>query len=167
MAYQRDPVSVLYDGGARRLLERAYAANGGWAGTRLARPGPRHVAWAARRGIDPFGPDNASAVDGRNLNARSRWARGFVRAVYYQHRWYSDAPGGGWRGGRRVTARHSGALEVQVGPGTAAGWPVRIRLRKGGGQAAAAVRRMPVSARIYDDAGRPAARWSDPEARDW
>lgn len=115
MAHKRDPVSELFDGGARRLLARAYAKPGQWAGTRVADPAARHLAWLARLGIDPGGPDPARALPGRGLNAGDRWTRGFVRALYYQHKWFSGKPGGGWRSERRTVARDASALEVEVG----------------------------------------------------
>ena len=38
----RDPVSVIWDGGAAALLRRAYAQKGGWVSTIIADPKPRH-----------------------------------------------------------------------------------------------------------------------------
>lgn len=170
----RDPVSVLFDEGARALLARAYAARGQWAGTRLADPGPRHLAWLAARGISPLAPDNASAASGGGLDARSRWMRGFIRALYYQHRWYSSTgPGLAWRAERRSSPRNAGALEVRVGNRVPvrgvipAGRAVRVRVRPGGQAARRAVQQLGDADRIYDDAGRPAGRWSDPSLRDW
>lgn len=169
MAFQRDPVSELFDGGARKLLARAYAAPGSWQSTRLAPPGPRHIAHLAGLGINPLAPDNPSAEGGPDpgTSARSRWARGFVRAVYYQHRWYSGTGGAGWRAARRTVPRHAGALEVTVGRRTGLGQEVRARLRPGGARALAAVQRLGEAKRIYDSAGSPAGRWSDPARRDW
>jgi len=126
------------------------------------------MAWAARRGIDLLGPDNATARGGTGLNARTRWGRGFVRAVYYQHRWYSGDPDtGGWRRDKRVSPRAADSLQVQIGRLGPAGLAVRVRLAKGGSAAMGAVKRMPDSRRIYSDDGRPAARWADPSKRDW
>jgi hypothetical protein len=169
---ERDPVSELMDGGARALLSRAYARPGRWAETRLADPGPRHLAVLAVRGINPFGPDDVSARGGRGLDARSRWARGFVRALYYQHQWYSE-PGGQWRTARRLVPRRAGALQVEVGRKVPtagiipAGRIVRIRLLPGGEAARRAVRRLPDSRRIYTDRGDQAARSADIANRDW
>ena len=171
--YQRDPVSELFDTSARRLLDRAYAHPGQWAATRLANPSLRHLAWLAAHGINPYAPDRPSAQGGRGLNARTTWARGFIRAVYHQHKWYSGAPGGGWRDERRTTPRQAGALQVEVGRAVPvrgiipAGRAVRIRLRPGGQAARKAVRKLPDSARIFTDRGEAAARWSDPDLRDW
>src|SRR5258708_21406937 len=84
MVYSRDPVSVLFDGGAERLLRRAYARPGRWVGTRLADPAPRHVAHFARSGINVLGGDNAATLSGKHEDMRSRWGPGFARAVCYQ-----------------------------------------------------------------------------------
>lgn len=169
MAYARDPVSVLFDQGARNLLSRAYERPGQWVGTRLADPGPRHLAHLARLGIDPGERDTATGGA-----AKSRWARGFVRACYYQHKWWSStSPGQPWRAERRTSPRHAGALEVEVGRRVPvlgvipAGRAVRIRMRPGGAAARSAVRKLPDSRRIYTDAGKAAGRWADPDRRDW
>jgi hypothetical protein len=183
MPAERDPLSVLFDGPARRLLDRAYARPGRWVMTRLADPGPRHRAYAAERGIDPLGPDRPSVPGGKGLNARTRWARAFVRALYYQHRWYSAGRGPGFRVQRRTVVRAAGALQVEVGRHVPAspqfdpehpergGFPpgraVRVRLVAGGRAKERAVARLPDSARIYDDDGRPAQRHSEVGLRDW
>jgi hypothetical protein len=167
MATRRDPVSELLDPAAGRLLARAGKNRGDWVSTRLADPGPADRARAAAAGVTRLdGPDRPSAAGGSGLDARSRWARGLVRALYYQHK----------RGG-------GGSLQVQVGrhvPASpqfnparpsAGGFPpgraVRIRIVPSGTAALRTVQRLPGSARIYDDAGKPAARHSDPALRDW
>src|SRR5215469_6661767 len=98
----RDPVSELFDDGARAFLGRAYAGPGAWHPTRLQDPEPRHVRAFASAGIDVAGPDDASVPGRPGLHARSRWARGFVRAVYHQHKWHSGRGPGDWRAGRRA-----------------------------------------------------------------
>jgi hypothetical protein len=168
-------VSVLFDGPARRLLSRAYARPGVWVMTRLADPSPRHVAWAAERGINANGPDNPSVAGGRGLNARSRWARAFVRALNYQHKWYSGGGQAPFRTQLRTAPRSSSALRIEVGRhipasprgGFPAGRAVRVQLARGGQAKARAVRRLPDSARIWTDEGEPAARFSRVELRDW
>ena len=161
MTAERDPVSVLWDRGAAQLLVRARAARGGWAGTRIADPSPRQrAALMGVYGIDPDGPDRPSTATRRGgVNARTRWARGFVRAIYYAN-----------------DTRHGGpglALEVEVGVHRPplgvipAGRAVRLRVRRGGQVAMRAVGRKPDNARIWDDAGFPAGRFSDPALRDW
>ena len=161
MAAERDPVSVLWDRAAAQLLARARAARGGWAGTRIADPSPRQrAALLQAYGIDPDGPDRPSTARRRGgLNAKTRWARGFVRSVH----WLNDR-------------RHGGpglALEIEVGAHRPplgvipAGRAVRVRVRRGGSVALRAVARKPDSARIWDDEGFPAGRFSDPALRDW
>jgi hypothetical protein len=180
---ERDPVSVLFDGAARSLLRRAYASPGTWVRTRVADPGKRAQAFAAERGIVVTGPDNPSVRGGKGLDCRTRWVRGFVRALYYQHKWFSDTRGRPFRTQRRPVARSASALRIEVGrhvpaspqfdpdhPGRG-GFPpgraVRVKLDSGGKAKDRAVRRLPDSARIWTDAGQPAGRFSDPSLRDW
>lgn len=172
----RDPVSVLFDAGARQLLERAYANPGTWQGTRLADPDRRHVEWGLALGINVLGPDSPSVRGGRRagLNARTRWCRGFVRALYYQHRWYST-PGKNpqWRDERRLSPRSTGALQVEIGRALPvrgvipAGRAVRIRLAAGGQAKQRAARALPEGDRIWADDGEPGGRFSYPDLRDW
>ena len=172
MPTTRDPVSELFDAGARRLLERAYARPGFWAETRLVPPTARQVRWAAGLGIDVNGPDDVSARGGRGINAHSRWARGFVRALYYQHRWYSGG-GASWRADRRTAPRRSGALRVDVGRQAAAlgvipaGRLIRVQLDTGGMSKQRAVAQLPESEQYVTNDGQRGARWSDPALRDW
>ena len=144
-------MSVLFDDGARRLLARAYARPGQWAGTRLANPTLAHRGYLASLGIDPMGPDGKSGEG--TLNARTRWARGFVRALNYQHKRTQKAylgliieVGRAMPGGKQA-----GTLLV---PGRA----VRIKVMRGG---TAHVRRK--AGLVYTEGpGR-----ADPAARDW
>ena len=115
-------------------------------------------------GINPNARDDPSAIGGRaragqGLNARTRWVRGFARAV-----WYAN------------DRRHGGpglALELEVGRWKPAGvhvpsgYAVRLRVRRGGSAAMRAVRAQAGSKRIYTDEGGPGKRWSDPSLRDW
>ena len=158
----RDPVSELFDGGARTLLARAYARPGVWAGTRVGFPSARHVAYFAGRGINVLGTDQWG---------RDRWAAGFIRAVYYQHKWFYSQ--GRLGNTRRTTANDARAIRYEVGRRLPvlgvlpAGRAVRIMVQPGGQAAMRAVRRLPDSMRIYDDGGSPAGRWADPAGRDW
>lgn len=169
----RDPVSELFDAGARQLLGRAYSRPGFWAETRLVPPTARQVRWAAGLGIDVTGPDDVSARGGRGIDARTRWARAFIRALYYQHRWYSGGPDGAWRPARRTAPRRSGALRVEVGRQAArlgvipAGRIVRVQLDTGGMAKARAVAAMPESEQYVTNDGGRGRRWSDPGLRDW
>jgi hypothetical protein len=175
MAAQRDPVSELFDDGARRLLAQAYAHPGQWRSTRLSDPGPRELAWCTAHGINPYAADDVSAR-GRGINAKTRWCRAFIRAAYYQHRWYS--PGGtsaAWRKSRRTEPRHSGMLELEVGPRIRAlgvlpaGREVKIRFTARRAEPAKDrhFRDQPAAARVYEPNGTTGARWSDPALRDW
>lgn len=165
-------MSELWDTAARRLLVRAYAAKGGWVATRIADPSIRQMTYLAGLGINPLERDRPPVRGGTGLDARTRWCRGFVRAVYYQHKWWSDGRGG-FRKSRRTEARHTGAIEIEIGrhrPATGvipAGRAVRVRSRRGGSVALRAVQRLPDSQRIYTDEGSAAMRWSDPALRDW
>lgn len=167
MALQRDPVSVLFDDGARRLLARAYANPGTWQSTRLANPGPRQLGYLSSLGIDWQARDTAGSGE-----ARTRWARAFIRAVYYQHKWYSPARGSSdWS--RRRTFRTAGGLSFEVGralPGghqagtvLVPGRQISIKLQRGGQAKERAVASIPGD-RIWADRG-PA--WADPAKRDW
>ena len=136
-------------------------------------------------GIDVTGPDNPS-VAGRGkggLNARSRWGRGFVRALYYQHKWHSIPGKSQFRQAQRVSPRASSALRIEVGRhipaspqfdprhpergGFPAGRAVRVKLDRGGQAKLKAVQRLSDRDRIWTDEGNPAGRFSDPSLRDW
>jgi hypothetical protein len=169
----RDPLSVSLDRAARQLLERAYdVPRGTWVSTRLADPGPVAAAAAAAAGIDWRGPDNASAAGRGGLDARDRWTRALVRALYYQYRWYATGRGG-WRDGKRAVPLHTGALEFEAGrrlPAQGvipAGRAIRLRLNAGGRASLRKVQALPRRDRIYDDAGNPAGRYSQIALRDW
>ena len=172
MIYERDPVSVQFDNAARALLARAYRAGGGWAGTYVKNPSAEWQRWGRRHEIDLLGPDNASTNSGQHQDARTRWCRAFIRACYYQHKWYFYAEDGVRPGDRRVTGNRGQALQFQVGTvrispaGLVVGRAVRIRLLAGGARASAAAFVKPYDERIYD-AGRAGARWADPAGRDW
>ncbi len=148
MAYQRDPVSELFDRGAARLLARAYERPGYWAGTRVKPPDARHVAFALRRGINVFRPDPA---------AGDRWTRGFIRSVYHLNTWY--VWGGQLQGRRRRMYKNPSGLRYEVGT-YRQGWPVRIMVVTGG---SSGYGRVPAS-RSYT---RSEAARSTPEDRDW
>ena len=151
------------DSEARQLLARAYANPGKWAATRLADPDLSHIRYANSLGMFPLARDTI-----RGGEAKTRWGRAFVRALYYQHKWESPtASGRGWS--RRTTARTSGGLVVEVGGVVVArgviprGRAVRVKLAGGGGAKSAAVARIP-AARQWADKG---PRWADPGERDW
>jgi hypothetical protein len=161
---ERDPVSVLFDAGARAQLSRAYADRGAWKETRLQPPEGRHVAYLARLGIDPFGPDDASVRGRPGLDAGTRWARGYIRAVYYQHINHSQE-GGGWTPGKRAEPRPGRLIEIRVGGHRRAlgvipaGQLVAVRWRPAA-EVAALTRKL-------HRAAAPAAGQSDLRLRDW
>jgi hypothetical protein len=179
LMWERDPVSVLLDRGARDMLARVYQAKRGeWVMTRLADPTDRHRAWAAARGWDLDGPDNAATLSGRHVNAHTRWGRAFMRALWYQHRQYGPEPGRGARGVRetRRNAPNGTALQIEWGrrlPGSTsgrmlpAGRAVRIRIAYGGRTARRVVEAKPYADRIYTTDGGQGGRFSVAAERDW
>jgi len=167
---ERDPLSELLDGAARKILERAYAQRGQWVTARLADPNLKQIAYGRERGIDATGPDNPSVAGGRGLNARSRWGRAFVRAVYWNHRnWYGT--GNRLSNQYRNVYRTRGPLRVEVGRHVAAGTgrhavgsrAVRVQLARGGEALERAERRAPRS-HWWPDGG---PRASQRDLRDW
>jgi hypothetical protein len=172
-----DPASVLLENAARRLLDRAYARPGQWVRTILADPAPRAAQWLASQGIDPRGADDAATAGGARrggLDARDRWSRAMVRAVYRQHRWWSPGPGERrWRTERRTVKRLAGAVRFRAGrryPAVGvipAGREIELRYDPDTRAARRAVARMPASAQMYDNQGRPGGRHGDRAARDW
>lgn len=167
---QRDPVSLRFDRGARALLARAYVQPGVWVSTRLLDPSPQAVSWGRAHGIDVTGPDQPAIAGRAGLDCRTRWARGFVRALYYQHKWFAPVrPGAGWE--KRLTPNHGHALQVEVGRSVTdrlgAGRVIRVRAVRGGAAAARAVARMPARRRIYTPSGQRGALASDVTRREW
>jgi hypothetical protein len=127
---QPDPVSVTMTRAARRLLDRVYAADGDWAATRLADPTAAQLGYWLLHGINVRGPDPV-----RSGTARTRWGRAYVRRLWYEHQWWSAAPGTAqWRTARRTVPRRV-KLDIEVGPWLPArgelippGREVRVRL---------------------------------------
>lgn len=138
-----DPVSVLWEPAAAKFLAGVRAApRGQWFGIRIADPEPRHFRLFGAYGIDLLERDRASTG---SLDARDRWRRGFVRAVYRQAK---GGPPLVLEVGRKMPRRG------RIPPGRF----VRGRILKG---KEAAARR--AEQRVT---GNPAAR-ADPRARDW
>jgi hypothetical protein len=167
MPVQRDPVSVSFDAAAARLLRRAYERPGEWAGTYVRNPPPEWTAWAVRNGISLLGPDSAPGGQ-----ARTRWARAFIRSAYYQHRWHYY-PGRGLDLSDRRASPWGRPLQYQVGTvrltpaGVVVGRAVRVRTRPGGAAAQRAAAGLPDSRRIYTAGGEPGGRFSSIAGRDW
>jgi hypothetical protein len=74
VAYQRDPLSTRFDGKSARLISRAYAVRGAWAGDYLPPPGPRARLWMAAQGIDPYERDRWGEL---------RYIRSYKRSVFW------------------------------------------------------------------------------------
>lgn len=175
MSFQRDPASELLDRGARELLERAYAApRGTWVMTRLADPTDRHRRWARGIGIDLDGRDNAPTKSGKRQNAHTRWGRAFVRALYFNHRWYGQERGrqGGIRAERR-TSPNGTPLQIEWGRRLPvrgvipAGRAVRVRIAYGGRTARRVVEAKVEADRIWVGDGEQGGRFSVASERDW
>jgi hypothetical protein len=194
--YERDPVSLLLDRGAREMLARVYAARRGeWVMTRLADPTPRHLAWGRANGWDLFGPDNAATLSGRHINAHTRWGRAFMRALWYQHKWYGPPAGSRAHASYMASEKRAAAqagrtavreerrlhpttipLQIEWGrrlPGSArgrmlpAGRAVRIRIAYGGKTALRVVQAKRRDDRIYLNNGDQGGRFSIAADRDW
>lgn len=131
-----DPVSLLFDAGAVRLLRRAYTVRPAWAATPVAAPAPEHWQWAFSIGIDLA----ELSVIGDNPVPVNRWLRGFVRRCYWYHKWhYYDTIGTLDLSRKRMAPADTRSLRYEVGQrarrieGTRFyGTPVRIRLMAGG-----------------------------------
>jgi hypothetical protein len=167
MPVQRDPVSVQFDAASARLLRRAYERKGEWAGTYVRNPSLEWTAWGLRNGINLLGPDNAPGGQ-----ARTRWARAFVRSAFYQHRHYYY-PGRGLDLSDRRASPWGRPLQYQVGTvrltpaGLVVGRAVRVRTQSGGAAAQRAAAELPDSRRIYTAEGEPGGRFSSIAGRDW
>lgn len=82
MPYARDPISEVWDAAAPAVLRRAVSARGRWVSSRIADwSETQRAELLGLWGIDVAGPDDVPSGA-----ARSRWARGFVRAVYAANR---------------------------------------------------------------------------------
>lgn len=169
MALERDPISVQFDPAAARLLRRCYRNQGSWQGTYLRNPSAQWELWGRRNGIRLLGPDNA----GRG-QARTRWARAFVRSAYYLHKWhYYETAGGLVLADRRAVPATSRAVLFEVGTvrinqaGLILGRSVRLKVVPGGRAALAALDKTPDSRRIYTPGGAEGGAHSDLRDRDW
>jgi hypothetical protein len=158
--FQRDPVSVQFDPAARRFLARAYANDGAWTGTYLARPDPSWRAWGLFHGFD---------LESRDQWGEVRWVRGFKRACYWNLANYGYT--GGLQGDRRISKdARARALVWETGQLVLkSGWPgrryaIRIKVVPGGQAAAAHVENHVPRAKRYTE---NAAARSDFESRDY
>lgn len=170
---KRDPVSAAFDASARRLLERAYAARGQWVQAWLPDPDLRQRTRWLEQGINVDGAD--PLPPGGGVDAKTRWARGFVRALYFNAKWYRPARGSTRMRTERLTSPSSVPLRVQVGrhvPGNPGGGlpprrRVRIMIATGGQAKDRAVTRLADRDRRVTPDGKPGARFAQPAYRDW
>ena len=138
----RDPLSVLFDPAARRLLERAYANRGSWTGVFVAQPTVRQRAYAASLGIFDLRE--------RDRWGEPRWVRAFKRSTYWNLRYYGRSDRIDFSE-RRAAAGYNSPFAVSLIWDTGQlilrkGWPsrrwaVRVMLEDGGSAARAAVER--------------------------
>lgn len=149
MGYARDPVSEVWDAAAAAVLRRAVSARGKWVSSRIADWTPdKRAELLALYGVDVAGPDDVpSGV------ARSRWARGFVRAVHAANRASKRPRAVQLEIGRRVPA-------VGVIP---AGRTFRIRTHPGGKKAREFAERKAGA----DRTGDRTPGYLPPDRRDW
>jgi hypothetical protein len=173
MPRQRDPVSVAFDASARRLLARAYGQRNTWVQAWLPDPDLRQRTRWMEAGITVDGPD--PRPPGGGVNARTRWARGFIRSLYYNAKWYAPARAGLPLRGVRRSAPASAPLRVEVGrhiPGSPGGGlpprrRVRVMVASGGAASERAVARLPAADRTWTPEGNPGKRFSYPSQDDW
>jgi hypothetical protein len=124
-------------------------------------------------GIDVDGPDNAPTESGKRMNAHTRWGRAFMRALWYQHRWYGQERGGKGVRSLRRAAPNGTALQLEWGrrmPAVGvipAGRAVRVRVARGGKTALRVVQAKGHDDRIYTDDGYAAGRYAVAADRDW
>jgi hypothetical protein len=168
VAYQRDPVSKWFDPAAVRLIARAYAARGEWAGVYVGPPTAMQWVQLGYLQVNPWERDRWG---------EQRWIRALKRSVYWHVCNFGgvselrDVPNvgaftGGWHAPVRVQWE-TGQLVRK------AGWPtrrraVRIRLHAGGSVTSRIGKTTtPKGKRWVDDRGAATARASTPEDRDW
>ena len=170
MPYQRDPLSLRFDGKARQLVERAYAVKGQWAGDYVPPPGPRARLWMAAHGIyRPYEIDRWGEI---------RWLRAYKRSVFWLVNTYGGVTGlrdgpntgagsGGWHSPVRVEWQTG--VRAERPEWTAARWAVRIRIHPGGSKTSriGLARAAREGDRWIDDDGHPTFRQSLPEDRPW
>lgn len=111
MAYERDPLSVRYDGAAGGLLGRALRTPGRWVYYDVARPkpGPRTLAWLRSHGI---------VLDRLDSGGLTAYERAFQRSLYWNAKQL----------GISVTRSPSYSLQREWGPVTARGRMLGVRM---------------------------------------
>lgn len=162
MPWERDPVSVWFDPAARRLVTRAYAVKGSWAGVYVGPPTLEQWAALGMLGIAPWQRDRWG---------EQRWIRALKRSCFHLVNHYGGvselrpvpnlgAGSHGWHAPVRVQWE-TGQLVYK------SGWPtrrraVRMRLHAGGKATSRAGLALPARVRWIDDEGRATGRQSVP-----
>jgi hypothetical protein len=168
MPYQRDPLSVRFDGKAVRLVSRAYRVKGSWAGDFLPPPGPRARAWMAWHGIDPYERDRWGEL---------RYIRAFKRSVFWHLNTYGGVVSlreekntGAGSGGWHAPVRGEWQTGVRARQGEHVGeWAVRFRIHPGGSKTSRIGKETAIrlGENWIDADGKPTFRQSTPEDRDY
>lgn len=164
MPYQRDPLSRRFDTRAVRLIERAYAVKGSWAGEYIPPPGPRATAWMRARRISPYERDRWGEI---------RFIRAYKRSVFWNLNRYGGVTGlrgtanaGAGSGGWHAPVRG----EWQTGLRNAEGlWAVRFRIHPGGSRTSRIgfERAERLGENWIDADGHPTFLQSTPDDRDY
>lgn len=111
MPYERDPLSVRYDGQAGTLIGRAIAADRRWVITVVATPspGPKTREWLRARGISLFAMDEGGLTS---------FERAFERSLWWNAK----------RLGISVSGASAGIMQREWGPVTPRGRQIGIRV---------------------------------------
>jgi hypothetical protein len=167
-AFTRDPLSVRFDDRAVRLIRRAYAVRGAWAGDFIPPPGPRARFWMAWNGIDPWERDRWGEL---------RFIRAYKRAVFWQLNHYGGVSGlrptmntGAGTEGWHAPVRGQWETGVRPTSGTHAGeWAVRFRIHAGGARTSSIGkdRAIRLGDNWLDERGHPTFRQSTVADHDW
>jgi hypothetical protein len=159
-------VSEWFDAPARRLITRAYAVKGDWAGVYLAPPTREQRRHLEAIGVfDPYQRDRWGEV---------RWVRGFKRAVFHNLNWYggvaelrarpnTGAGTHGWHAPVRGQWE-TGAMIRKSGWPTRR-WALRFAIHPGGPATSSIGQDEP--RRWIDDEGHPGFRQSTAADHDW
>jgi hypothetical protein len=162
-------VSIPFDGRAVRLVRRAYAVKGEWAGDYVAPPGPRARLWAWSQGI--------------SLMERDRWGelryiRAYKRSVFWWLEHYGGVAGlrdepntGSFSGGWHAPVRGEWRTGIRVAEGRphAGEWAVRFRIHPGGSKTSriGLERAERLGENWIDRDGHPTFRQSTADERDY
>lgn len=147
MPYERDPLSVRYDGMAANLLDEAAGKAGQWAYTEVKRPipGPRTRQWLREHGI---------VLDATDSGGLTSYERAFQRSLYWNAK----------QRGISVSRTQTGSLQRDWGPVTARGRMLGIRISEPKA-ARLAVARKPAGEQWHRDTGQQSGGIGSPKQR--